>query len=454
MNSNKKKKAISLLIACIIAVGLFALFQKYYNVQPISLVIEVKSDRNDNYQVYYDTLGNKQWSDDKSITQNYDGSNEFKKLKFNIPIDTKNIRIDLGTTPSNIEIQEFYLEKGEKYNFTKEEINEEINGLTIDESNGFKINIETEDSYIVLENVKSILGNLTGRPVILTTIMIIASILLGSLTAKALNNLKKSIKFLKMSLSNVQMIKSLSINDFKNKYASSYLGIIWGFIQPLVTILVYWFVFQVGFRSADVGDVPFILWFIAGIIPWFFFSDAWPSTTGVFTEYSYLVKKVVFKIEILPIVKIISSLFVHLFFILFIYVIAALYGYYPDIYSLQFIYYSFAMIVLVYSLSIITSSIVLFFSDLSQIINILMNMGFWITPIGWQLTMLPSSVARIFKLNPLYYIVTGYRDAFVDKIFFWQRPYQTVYFWMFCLVTLLIGIKLFNKLRPHFSDVI
>ena len=126
MNSNKKKKAISLLIACIIAVGLFALFQKYYNVQPISLVIEVKSDRNDNYQVYYDTLGNKQWSDDKSITQNYDGSNEFKKLKFNIPIDTKNIRIDLGTTPSNIEIQEFYLEKGEKYNFTKEEINEEI----------------------------------------------------------------------------------------------------------------------------------------------------------------------------------------------------------------------------------------------------------------------------------------------------------------------------------------
>ena len=91
------------------------------------------------------------------------------------------------------------------------------------------------------------------------------------------------------------------------------------------------------------------------------------------------------------------------------------------------------MIVLVYSLSIITSSIVLFFRDLSQIINILMNMGFWITPIGWQLTMLPSSV---------------------DKIFFWQRPYQTVYFWMFCLVTLLIGIKLFNKLRPHFSDVI
>lgn len=454
MNSSKKKKVVTLLIACIIAIGLFALFQKYYSVQPVSLVIEVKSDRNDNYQVYYDTLGNKQWNDDNSVIQNYDGSNEFKKLKFNIPIDTKNIRIDLGTIPNNIEIQGFYLEKGKEYNITKKDINGEIGGLIIDESNGFKLNVETEDSYIVLQNIEGILNNLNGRPIILTTIMIIGSILLGGLTAKSLKGLKESIKFIKISFSNAQMIKSLSINDFRNKYASSYLGIIWGFIQPLVTILVYWFVFQVGFRSADVGDVPFILWFIAGIIPWFFFSDAWPSTTGVFTEYSYLVKKVVFKIEILPIVKIMSSLFVHLFFIIFIYVIAALYGYYPDIYSLQFIYYSFAMIVLVYSLSIITSAVVLFFRDLSQIINILMNMGFWITPIGWQLTMLPNSVARIFKLNPVYYIVTGYRDAFVDKIFFWQRPYETIYFWMLCLVTLLIGIRLFNKLRPHFSDVI
>lgn len=453
MGSNKKR-AIVLLIACIVAVGLFTVFQKYYSVQPISLVIEVKSDRADNYQVYYDTLGDKAWNDAKSVIKNYDGSNEFKKLKFDIPVDTKNIRIDFGTTPSNIEIKDFNFEKNEIYNISEKDINGEVNGLTIDETDGFKVNVETEDSYIVLENVNKALNTLGGASPLLTTIMIIGSVLLGGLTAKSIKGLKEAVKFIKISLSNVGMIKSLSINDFRNKYASSYLGIIWGFIQPLITIAVYWFVFQVGFRSGDVGDAPFILWFIAGIIPWFFFSDAWPSTTGVFTEYSYLVKKVVFKIEILPIVKIISSLFVHLFFILFIYVIAALYGYYPSLYSLQFIYYSFAMIVLVYALSIITSAVVLFFRDLSQIINILMTMGFWITPIGWQLTMLPISVARIFKLNPLYYIVTGYRDAFVDKIFFWQRPYETLYFWMFCLVTLLIGIKLFNKLRPHFSDVI
>ena len=63
-----------------------------------------------------------------------------------------------------------------------------------------------------------------------------------------------------------------------------------------MTIAVYWFVFQVGFRSADVdGNYPFILWFMAGIIPWFFFSEALSSCTNVFMEYSYLVKKVLAK---------------------------------------------------------------------------------------------------------------------------------------------------------------
>lgn len=112
------------------------------------------------------------------------------------------------------------------------------------------------------------------------------------------------------------------------------------------------------------------------------------------------------------------------------------------------------MIVLVYSLSLLTSSIILFFRDLGQIIGIVVSVGFWATPIGWQITMLPGIVQRLFKLNPMYYIVTGYRDAFVDKIYFWQRPYETLYFWVFCLVVLCIGAKIFKKLKPHFSDVL
>lgn len=88
----------------------------------------------------------------------------------------------------------------------------------------------------------------------------------------------------------------LSKNDLKSRFAGSYLGVIWSFIQPVVTVLVYWFVFQVGFRSSDVVNssgetVPFILWFIAGLVPWFYYSDTWSMATNVLLEYSYLVKR-------------------------------------------------------------------------------------------------------------------------------------------------------------------
>ena len=293
-----------------------------------------------------------------------------------------------------------------------------------------------------------------ARPKLYMAFMAVLSLFLGWTLSVAICELKQAISFLKITFQNKKLIKTLSKNDFKNKFASSYLGIVWGFIHPLVTIIVYWFVFQVAFTQEGVGNTPYIIWFICGIIPWFFFSESFPSTSNVFLEYSYLVKKVVFKIEVLPAVKIISALFVHIFFVLFIYIITSIYGIMPDLYTLQFVYYSGAMIVLVYSLSIFTSAVLLFFRDLGQIISVILSVGFWFTPIGWRLSILPEWARIIFKLNPLYYIVTGYRDAFVDKIFFWERPYLTAYFWLVCFTILCLGVKMFNKLKPHFSDVI
>ena len=90
---------------------------------------------------------------------------------------------------------------------------------------------------------------------------------------------------------NRRLVAKLAKNDFKTRYAGSYLGIVWAFIQPVITILVYWFVFSVGFRSGtgDLG-VPFVLYLVAGIVPWFFFQDALMGGTNSLLEYNYLVK--------------------------------------------------------------------------------------------------------------------------------------------------------------------
>ena len=105
------------------------------------------------------------------------------------------------------------------------------------------------------------------------------------------------------SIRNREMIVKLAKNDFRTKYAGSYFGIAWAFVSHIVTILLYWFVFQIGFRSQPVGDYPFVLWLTAGLVPWFFFSDAWNGATNSLMEYSFLVKKVVFDIEILPAIQ-------------------------------------------------------------------------------------------------------------------------------------------------------
>ena len=169
---------------------------------------------------------------------------------------------------------------------------------------------------------------------------------------------------------NRKLVLSLAKNDFKTKYAGSYLGIVWAFIQPIVTILVYWFVFSVGLKAGTVSDYPFVLYLVSGIVPWFFFQDALNGGTNALIEYNYLVKKVVFKISILPIVKIISALFVHVFFVAFALILCACYGYTPSLYTLQIIYYSVCTFLFVLGLVYATSAIVIFFRDLTQIISI------------------------------------------------------------------------------------
>ncbi|MEI0739120.1 ABC transporter permease [Paenibacillus sp. JTLBN-2024] len=250
------------------------------------------------------------------------------------------------------------------------------------------------------------------------------------------------------------LIFELSKSDFKKRYTGSYLGIVWAFIQPLIAILLFWFVFQVGFRSTPVNDVPFILWLSCAMIPWNFFADALPSSTNTILENSFLVKKVAFKLELLPVVKIYSSLYVHLFFVVFLIGMFFIYGYSFSLYYLQVFYYLFATIILVLGLSWITSSIVLFFKDTSQIVAMFMQLGFWLTPIFYPIKTIPEKFQFLFKLNPMFYITNGYRNTFIYRRWFWEDWKLTIYFWILTAILLVVGYITFKKLKPHFADVL
>lgn len=252
-----------------------------------------------------------------------------------------------------------------------------------------------------------------------------------------------------------RLIVSLAKNDFKTRYAGSYLGIVWAFVQPVVTILVYWFVFST-LRAHAVRQVPFVLWLIAGLVPWFYFQEALNSGSNALIEYSYLVKKVVFRIDILPAVKLCSALYVHLFFAGVTVVLYLASGHFPGATVLGLVYYSFCMFVLLLGLTSLTSAVTVFFRDLTQMISIALQVGVWMTPIMWNFEdlKLGQTLRFIFRLNPMYYIVEGYRDSLINKVWFWERPGLTLYFWGLTLGLLWLGRKVFHRLRVHFADVL
>ena len=94
---------------------------------------------------------------------------------------------------------------------------------------------------------------------------------------------------------------------------------------------------------------------------------------------------------------------------------------------------------------------------MSNIVGICLQFGIWMTPIMYDETIFTSRspwVATALKLNPFYYIVEGYRSSMLKGNWFWQRPTMTLYFWGVTIVVMLVGLRMFKRLRPHFSDVL
>lgn len=273
---------------------------------------------------------------------------------------------------------------------------------------------------------------------------------------------KNGTSLLSHLVSSRKLIWNLARNDIKKKFAGSYFGVIWAFVQPVITVLLYWFVFEKGLNSKATDlrtgiEIPFVLWLMAGLVPWFYFQEALNGGTGVLVEYSYLVKKVVFQIDTLPVVKVISSLFTHLFFVVFAIAVFAFMGYYPDLYTLQVVYYSICMIVFTTGIVYATGAITVFFRDMKEVVAILLQVGMWVTPIMWSfesMAQIPDWAKTILKLNPMYYVVSGYRDSLIHKIGFWENPGLTIYFWVVSILIFVLGTSVFKRLRPHFADVL
>jgi ABC-type polysaccharide/polyol phosphate export permease len=265
---------------------------------------------------------------------------------------------------------------------------------------------------------------------------------------------REAVRFFRHVYEKKYLIYELTKRDFQQKYTANVLGLTWAVIDPLATMLIFWLVFGIGLRAGAEMGVPFVTYLITGIASYSFFQGALSQATNSLQSYSFLIKKVDFRVSILPLVKIFSELFVHCIVLAMAVLIIIGNGIYPNLYWLQVVYYMFAVSVLVLGLSWITSSVNLFFPDITNIVNIILRFFFFLTPLFWNPKMFPESVVRILKLNPMYYIVEGYRNSLLFGRPFWENWQYGLYFWAVAALFLLIGVVVFMRLRPHFADVV
>jgi len=250
------------------------------------------------------------------------------------------------------------------------------------------------------------------------------------------------------------LIVEMAKRDISTQHVGSLLGFFWTFINPLVMIFILWLVFSVGFKTAPKGDVPFVVWLTAAMAVWTAFTEIVNGSTNVIISNSHLVKKVAFPLSILPVVKLVGSFITHGIFISLLIMLILLLGMPFSAYWIQALYYFGAMAVLALGLSWITSSINIFARDTAGVVAVTLQIGFWATPIFWDIGIMPEKLQLLLKLNPLFYIVQGYRDSFIYFVPFWHHPQMTVYYWGVTCIIFVLGALIFLRLRPHFADVL
>ena len=256
---------------------------------------------------------------------------------------------------------------------------------------------------------------------------------------------------------NINQIARLSIADLKKTYNGSALGWAWAVIKPVFTIFVYWFAISIGLRSGkDVGEYPFILWLVAGMVSWFFMGDAITGGTMCIRRYSYLVTKMKYPIMTIPTFTNLSNLLVHVILVAVTVVLFWVMGYPPTIYLVQLPFYMLLMFLFFNAWALFAGLVSCIGKDFANLVKSFNIAVFWLSGIIWNIQNVADNkiLNAILMLNPVTFICYGYRNCFVNHVWFFEQPKRLIYFLCWYLVLGFLSIWAYKKLRKEIPDVL
>ena len=249
------------------------------------------------------------------------------------------------------------------------------------------------------------------------------------------------------------LIHTLVVRELKARYRGSLLGFFWSFVNPLLLLLVYSFVFSVvlpGFRGSD--QEPYALFLFCGLLPWTWFSSALLESSNALIMNGNLIKKVLFPAEVLPIVAVLSNM-IH--FILGLVVLGGFLIFYAAPLRLTELVW-FPLVVLVQlilslGLGLLLAALTVHFRDLKDLLANLLTLWFFCTPIIYPMSMLPPTGKFFMDLNPVAHLAISYQE-----ILFYDGPFGH-WRWLLALLAASVGLffvgyMVFDRLRDSFAE--
>ncbi|MDD6042369.1 MAG: hypothetical protein PUB87_01275 [Eubacteriaceae bacterium] len=246
--------------------------------------------------------------------------------------------------------------------------------------------------------------------------------------------------------------------DKDKSFKGSDLGWIWALFKPSIRIAVYYIAMLIGFRSS--GNIPgancsYFLWFVTGMIPWFYMSDMIVGGATCFKRYRNIILRTDFPNSTIPSIVSLSNLRLHLILMAFLIGMFVIMGNTPSVYWLQIPLYMILMLAFTYVWSMTVGLLSIVNIDIKNALSTLNSMVFWLSGILFNINVIDNEIAQVFfMLNPVTFLVMGYRNSMCFDKWITEDPASLGCFLGVFLVLFVVAMKLYSGLRKRLPDVV
>lgn len=237
-------------------------------------------------------------------------------------------------------------------------------------------------------------------------------------------------------------------------HKASDLGWFWALAKPIMYMVMFYFAISLGFKSSkDIDGIvtPYFIWMSTGIIAWFYINDLLTGGASCFNRFKSLLTKSNYPSQAIPMIPVISFLYVHVIMIGILLMIAIVFGVKPDIHWIQIPLYTFLAIVFTYLWSYLTGLLNVLSADIFSFIKVTKPAFFWLSGVLFNSR---DRVNRIFLWNPITFLVEGYRNSVCYNMWIWEEPVRVQHFAIVMLIMLVFTFFLSKKIEHRLGEIL